>query len=85
MQWLGKVKKTFADVEGVQEGIEAMLLDPLGTVAADLVVTDPGEHVCRIVKADMDSVWEGMGGGESRRVGTLLLNTLEAAINKKVK
>ena len=45
VQWLGKVKKLFADVEGLQEAIEKVLLDPLGTVAADLIIADPGEHV----------------------------------------
>ena len=62
-----------------------MLLDPMGTVAADVVVQDPGEHVCRLVQASMDSVWEDMGGGERRHVGALLLNTLHKAIRKKIK
>ena len=83
--WIKKVKKIFADVAGLQEGVEAMLLDPLGIVAAYLVVQDPGEHVCRLVQAATDSVWEDMGGGERRNVGTLLLNTLQQAIKKKIK
>ena len=83
--WIKQVKRIFADVAGLQEGVEAMLLDPMGTVAADVVVQDPGEHVCRLVQASMDSVWEDMGGGERRHVGALLLNTLQKAIKKKIK
>ena len=82
MEWLREVGRIMADVDGMDEGMDAMLLDPMGTQPADFVVQDPDGSLVRLVVSAMKQVHKVMGKLERRRLGTLLWNVLQAAIKK---